>query len=1092
MPLRAPFIAAIEHTESGGRNDVPDSPKGAIGPMQVMPETGAGLGYSEEDLRNPTTNRQAGAQYLEQLSQRYNGNEYLIAAAYNAGPGRVDQWLAGQKPLPPETRDYVPKVMGFLNSSNGGMRTADDAQASYMSSRDRRADAALGTALMSQNPPQEEEAQPGEVQTGSEQPAQPGGIPPMTFTMRGGPRSPGAPQIEAPKTDWLSMIQQWGREHGLEADTSDTPEEQQRKLAGMAEHIVSAMGGIGGGGGEGPTELPETTTEGSSTAEQRPIVPPSSGEVPHKILTMHEAAAATPMDEQTFNGIQIIGEADHALIKQPIDAMDLLRMHAYGIDKARDFMAAAQTATQTGNAADMVHAALLRNELADIVAPRWEAAWHQMGLGLRMGRELKPESDTMRDLTELMKQDNDLGGLLHAAAQLPTPEARAELFRQAAAGARQNLASNLLSYYVESLLSFNTVAKKIATDAWLATWQVPERWTAEQISRVARFVGAAPENTVAPGEAHALIVGLKEAAPHAAALAKQALVEDKSPLNPDVWGPVGWGDASRSSANISTGTPLEDTLLGAGLDLWGQFIHLPARGILTTDTFAKAVNQHANLNALIYRKAYWQTAAKGLEGDDFAEAMQEAFDGMRAKPPPALVQQATDIARKNTLAQALDLHPDQRWTLGHTAQGLQDFRAHSPLVRVILPFWPTLVNLARQTMEFSGPLGVLSRSMRDDLMSSGPDRYIAMAKMGLSSLLMTGLWDYLQGSGPKNPVTKELWREEGNQEYSLGSQHHEIGNLPEPISGTIETLADIRDLSARVHPRDAATLGTAAITLLSKHMDDSTALQNLTNLLDLANAGKEEFDKEMAKGEMASEMTPDQQAAQESIDQMQRGSPAQKARRALLKMAGTVVPTTVANLAHAIDPVRRQVNGIVDEIASRTPGWSEKLQPEVNLFGKPALQPMGWNRYIGNQISLFRNTEIKSDPVTAELYKLNPTVPVLGHDEMLTVGSRGAYEKIPVSPDQVTRVNTLRGTMKDSETGLDLHGTLEQQINGDEYQQADAPGRRTILMRVIGQYSRMAVDSMMEGDKDMQNRYLSIRATREKMRSSPGLALGAP
>jgi hypothetical protein len=93
--------------ESGG--DVRAvSPKGAVGLMQIMPETWAelrlryGLGANPFD---PHENILAGAAYLRELHDRYGSPGFL--AAYNAGPARYEDHLATDQSLPAETRAYV-------------------------------------------------------------------------------------------------------------------------------------------------------------------------------------------------------------------------------------------------------------------------------------------------------------------------------------------------------------------------------------------------------------------------------------------------------------------------------------------------------------------------------------------------------------------------------------------------------------------------------------------------------------------------------------------------------------------------------------------------------------------------------------------------------------------------------------------------------------------------------------------------------------------------------------------------------------------------------------------------------------------------
>jgi hypothetical protein len=82
---------------------------GAQGMAQFMPVTAAERGL--DDPFDPLEALPASAQFLRQLTDRF-GNFGLAAAAYNGGPRRVSDWLAGRGRLPKETRDYVRSITG--------------------------------------------------------------------------------------------------------------------------------------------------------------------------------------------------------------------------------------------------------------------------------------------------------------------------------------------------------------------------------------------------------------------------------------------------------------------------------------------------------------------------------------------------------------------------------------------------------------------------------------------------------------------------------------------------------------------------------------------------------------------------------------------------------------------------------------------------------------------------------------------------------------------------------------------------------------------------------------------------------------------
>ncbi|HET7842657.1 MAG TPA: lytic transglycosylase domain-containing protein [Xanthomonadales bacterium] len=99
------WLRAVAHAESAFRADAV-SPKGALGVMQLMPETA-----KQFRVANPLSASQSirgGARYLSQLLERYSGDRVLAAAAYNAGPGAVAKF--GGVPPYRETQAYVKKV----------------------------------------------------------------------------------------------------------------------------------------------------------------------------------------------------------------------------------------------------------------------------------------------------------------------------------------------------------------------------------------------------------------------------------------------------------------------------------------------------------------------------------------------------------------------------------------------------------------------------------------------------------------------------------------------------------------------------------------------------------------------------------------------------------------------------------------------------------------------------------------------------------------------------------------------------------------------------------------------------------------------
>ena len=112
MGIDPSFAVSIAFKEGSLDPKTIDSPKKAIGMMQVLPDTGKAYGYSEKDLRDFDKNLDAGLKNIKEALAYANNNPKLAAVYYHSGPEEIKSLAAG-KDLGPNALEYLKKLKSF-------------------------------------------------------------------------------------------------------------------------------------------------------------------------------------------------------------------------------------------------------------------------------------------------------------------------------------------------------------------------------------------------------------------------------------------------------------------------------------------------------------------------------------------------------------------------------------------------------------------------------------------------------------------------------------------------------------------------------------------------------------------------------------------------------------------------------------------------------------------------------------------------------------------------------------------------------------------------------------------------------------------
>lgn len=327
----------------------------------------------------------------------------------------------------------------------------------------------------------------------------------------------------------------------------------------------------------------------------------------------------------------------------------------------------------------------------------------------------------------------------------------------------------------------------------------------------------------------------------------------------------------------------------------GTAVRLPSRMVSAIHTFFTATTYSIEKNSYAYRTA----KNEGLTGADFDQRVA----GLRQNPPANKMEEF----HKAAYGTALMGEPGEL-TKGMTKLLNTEIFGMRPL-RFIAPFNQIFSNIARKTFLERTPLGILSSSIREDLMGHNGSvaQDLAQARMIVGSAmgLAAGALYYkgaLSGSGPSDPIKNRQWREAGNQAHSIriGDMWYDIGKLG-PLGKLLSTGADLAE-TAHVLSHDGMSAAAAH----------------------LAHAGAQLFIEESPFGAMSNVMKAIEDPGKHGVNYASA-------------LISNFIPYSSAlyQAERYTDPYSRQAHGFVEGLMKKIPGLGDDLLPRRDVWGQP-------------------------------------------------------------------------------------------------------------------------------------------------------------
>lgn len=529
---------------------------------------------------------------------------------------------------------------------------------------------------------------------------------------------------------------------------------------------------------------------------------------------------------------------------------------------------------------------------------------------------------------------------------------------------------------------------------------------------------------------------------------------------------------------------LEDELIVKGINGYAQFVTLlGGRPIMAMDEIFKTIGYRAELYAQSYRsmmKANRKAIADGLTPEEADKAGIDAMGQMLGNPPKEIDALAEDYSHMITFSRALT----------GTARQIQEISQDHLVGRIILPFVKTPTWIISESTQHS-PFAPMSKQWRADFQAGGAKRELALAKMGMGSMVMIGAGSMvadgrMTGSGPGNTQLRKQYLASGWKPYSFVFQSGEwdsefsdwlksvnidpsIGTdgklyVPfrgiDPIAGPLSMIADAVEYAR--YEDDQDLVGEVILGAgygLYNYVGQSSFMQSLSSI---TGAFSQNIENPKASFRAAIDAFV-KQGASYAIE----GSPAGIFNSARGMVARTIDPT--ARDASADPNLSTGEKGFYEAwntYKSKTPGLSDDLPAGYDMFGETKHRADPSAPYATTMTGIRYQTSKQRE---VDKIVIGLGMPLSMPKRSISVGEDGEKVMIKLKPEEYQFLLKSIGqvTMPSTDSsGKQSNVGVQDAIVGiaktEAFKSADKDVQQGMISDIYNDYVGMAVEQLLE------------------------------